>query len=47
MSDKPEQVFSLISNIVRPNRVYLKADVISAAIYLKQWDMNEVINIGS
>ena len=35
ISDKPEQVFSLTGNMVRPNRVKLKADVIGAAISLK------------
>ena len=45
ISNKPERVFSLISNMVRPNRVKLKADVIGAAISLKHWDTNEVIDI--
>jgi len=35
ISDKPEQVFSLTGNIVQPNRVKLKADVIGAVISLK------------
>ncbi|OCK91833.1 uncharacterized protein K441DRAFT_572849, partial [Cenococcum geophilum 1.58] len=45
ISDKLEQVFSLTGNIVRPNRAKLKADVIGAAISLKHWDINKVINI--
>ena len=35
MSDEPERVFSLIGNMVRPNRAKLKADVIGAMISLK------------
>ena len=35
ISDKPERVFSLTGNIVRPNRAKLKADIIGAAISLK------------
>ena len=35
ISDELEQIFSLTGNMVRPNRVKLKADVIGAAISLK------------
>ena len=35
MSDEPEQVFSLISNMVRPNRAKLKANIINTIISLK------------
>ena len=45
MSDEPERVFSLTGNMVRPNRANLKADVIGAAISLKHWDTNGVIDI--
>ena len=45
MSNKLERVFSLTGNIVQPNRVKLKADIIGTAISLKHWDTNEVINI--
>ncbi|OCK86589.1 uncharacterized protein K441DRAFT_598760, partial [Cenococcum geophilum 1.58] len=45
ISDKLERVFSLTSNMVRPNRAKLKADVIGAVISLKYWDINKVINI--
>ena len=45
ISDEPEQVFSLTSNMVRPNRAKLKANIIGAVISLKHWDINKVINI--
>ena len=45
MSDDPERVFNTTGNMVRPNRARLKADVIGAAICLKQWDTNEAIDL--
>jgi hypothetical protein len=35
ISDKLERVFSVTSNMVRPNRAKLKADIIGAVISLK------------
>ena len=45
ISDNPEQIFSTTSNIVWLNKAQLKADIIKAAIYLKQWDTNKVIDL--
>lgn len=44
MSAEAERVFSNTGNMVRPNRACLKADIIRASAYLKQWDIVEQLS---
>ena len=43
MSAKAERIFSHGGNIIRPNRASLKPNTVAAAICLKQWDSEGVI----
>ena len=44
MSDKAERIFSMLGNIVRPNRAGLKSSTVAAVGCLRNWDQEGVID---